>query len=278
MYHDIVRPDTGSAPAGADAGKRYGTEYMQEGEPLTLQQSLSVILPAHNEEEVIITTVSSVLAAFDRWAADAEVIIVNDGSTDRTGELLAALAQTDQRVRVITHPVNQGYGAALIHGFEAITKELGFFMDSDGQFDIDDLRSFFPYVATFDAVIGYRIDRQDAWLRKVNAWGWKQLVRLVLGVHVRDIDCAFKVYKADFIHRHHFETQGAMINTEMLYKLKRDRATLKEIGVHHLPRSSGQATGANPKVILRAFKELFQYSWKWRQPLRNSTETPLERG
>ncbi|GCE23672.1 glycosyltransferase family 2 protein [Dictyobacter kobayashii] len=234
-------------------------------EPLPqLMQSLSVVLPAHNEEQVIATTVTYILETLSPWVRNFEIVVVNDGSKDRTGEILQGLAQQDKRVRVITHPVNQGYGAALVSGFEAANKDLTFFMDSDGQFDIREISLFFPFIGQYDAVLGYRIDRQDSWMRKLNAWGWKQLVHLILGVRVRDIDCAFKLYNTDFIHHNNFETRGAMINAEILYKLKRSGYSFKEIGVHHLPRRTGQATGANPKVILRAFRELFYYARKWR--------------
>ncbi|GHO85124.1 glycosyltransferase family 2 protein [Dictyobacter formicarum] len=229
-----------------------------------LTQSLSIVLPAHNEEQVIATTVTYILETLSPWVNDFEIVVVNDGSKDRTGEILQALSEQDQRVRVITHPVNQGYGAALVSGFNAANKDLTFFMDSDGQFDIREISLFFPFIDQYDAVLGYRIDRQDTWMRKLNAWGWKQLIRLVLGVHVRDVDCAFKVYRTAFIHQSNFETRGAMINAEMLYKLKRAGYSFKEIGVHHLPRRTGQATGAHPRVILRAFRELFYYARKWR--------------
>ncbi len=234
------------------------------GEPL-LAQSLSVVLPAHNEEDNITRTIAEVIHTLQMWVRDFEVIVVNDGSSDGTGVILDSLAHQDAHIHVVTHAVNQGYGAALVSGFHAVQKELVFFMDSDGQFDIADLERFFPYIKDYDAVIGYRMQRQDNKLRKLNAWGWKLLVGAVLGVHVRDIDCAFKFYHADFLHRHHFETCGAMINAEMLYKLMRDRGRIKEIGVRHLPRRAGRATGANIKVILRAFRELWIYARRWKR-------------
>jgi glycosyltransferase involved in cell wall biosynthesis len=238
--------------------------FSKQERPAQLEQSLSVVLPAYNEEEVIIGTVSTVLQALETWNLDYEVIVVNDGSADRTGILLEELAAKKPRLKIVTHPVNRGYGAALISGFAAASKELSFFMDSDGQFSIDELHQFLPFAYGYDAVIGYRLQRQDPWIRKLNAWGWKQLVTLMLGVHVRDIDCAFKLYHTSFLHRQQLETQGAMINAEILYKLQREGGQIKQIGVHHLPRQGGKATGANIKVILRAFRELFIYARKWR--------------
>ena len=121
--------------------------------------SFSVVMPAHNEEVAIATTVRSVVEAISGWTEDFEVIVVNDGSKDGTQAIVEGIVREDPRVRLINHEVNQGYGAALVSGFEAVSKELVFFMDSDGQFDIHDLEGFFPLIAQYDAVLGYRIDR-----------------------------------------------------------------------------------------------------------------------
>ncbi|GER88715.1 hypothetical protein KDW_28770 [Dictyobacter vulcani] len=244
-------------------------------EDVHIAQSLAVVLPAYNEEAVIEKTVSVVATALQKWTADFEIVVVNDGSKDRTGQIVEQLSMSEPRIRLINHPVNKGYGAALVTGFHAVGKDLVFFMDSDGQFDIDDLQHFFPLIENFDAVLGYRNPRQDPWLRKLNAWGWKQLIWLVFGVRVRDIDCAFKLYRADFFQQLNLETRGAMINAEILYKLKRDGRTYTEVGVKHLPREVGQATGAKPQVILRALKELFIFGRKWKQEERAKLHYPL---
>ena len=271
-------------PYTPPAPTRYGTnEPMLEGQRLsassgyeqsgaiengnepTRNHSISVVLPAYNEEQVIANTVFEVLHVLNVWRMDFEILVVNDGSTDQTGEIVAALALTGahSRVRLITHATNEGYGASLVSGFAAATKELVFFMDSDGQFDIRDLQKFFPLIDTYDAVIGYRIDRQDSWMRKLNAWGWKQVIGWVLGVHVRDVDCAFKLLHTEFLRQHPLETHGAMINAELLYRLTRAGCIYKEIGVNHLPRLHGCATGARLSVILRAFRELFVSAREW---------------
>lgn len=229
------------------------------------QHSLSVILPAYNEEELIANTITHIMSVLTTWMRDFEVIVVNDGSKDSTGEIVAGLAAYDSRIRLINHPVNQGYGAALVTGFESVTKDLAFFMDSDGQFDIRDLARFFPLIEEFGAVLGYRIHRQDTWMRKLNAWGWKGLVGFIFNVHARDIDCAFKLFRAEFFRANRLETRGAMINAEILYKLARSGYTYTEIGVQHLPRLAGKATGAKPAVILRALREMFVYAEKWRK-------------
>jgi glycosyltransferase involved in cell wall biosynthesis len=234
--------------------------------------SLSVVMPAHNEEVAIVETLHSVIDALSRWLRDFEVIVVNDGSKDATQTIVEEALMVDPRIRLINHDINQGYGAALVSGFEAVTKDLVFFMDSDGQFDIRDLERFFSYIDEYDAVLGYRIDRQDTWVRKANAWGWKMLVRLVFGLQVRDIDCAFKLYRARFFRENQLETRGAMINTEILYKFTREGYTYTQLGVHHLPRKGGQATGAKISVIARAFQEMFTFARKWHREEREKNK------
>jgi glycosyltransferase involved in cell wall biosynthesis len=235
---------------------------------LRTTHSLSVVMPAHNEEIAIAGTLRDVIGALSQWVRDFEVIVVNDGSKDATQAIVEDASMADPRIRLINHGDNQGYGAALVSGFEAVTKDLVFFMDSDGQFDIHDLERFFSYIDEYDAVLGYRINRQDTRVRKLNAWGWKMLVRLVFGLHVRDIDCAFKLYRAEFFRENRLETHGAMINTEILYKFTHEGYTYTQLGVHHLPRRGGKATGAKLSVIARAFREMFTFACKWRHEER----------
>jgi len=261
------RPNSGQPSTRQSLDRRDALTPLKKTVPVLKENitraSLSVILPAFNEEAVIACTVADVLETLATWTSDFEVIVVNDGSHDCTGAILDSIAAAHARLTVIHHVVNQGYGAALVSGFEASTKDLVFFMDSDGQFDIHDLEGFFPLLQEYNAVLGYRINRQDTWMRKLNAWGWKVLVGMVLGLHVRDIDCAFKLYPGKFLREHHLETRGAMINAEILYKFTRSGFTYTQLGVRHLPRKGGQATGAKLAVILHALRELFCYAWKW---------------
>jgi glycosyltransferase involved in cell wall biosynthesis len=230
---------------------------------IPINYSLSVVLPAHNEEEAIADTVHEVIETLSAWMLGFEIIVVDDGSQDETGAIVDTMSKTHPCIKVIHHPVNKGYGAALVSGFEAASRDLTFFMDSDGQFDIHDLARFLLLIEEYDAVLGYRINRQDTWMRKVNAWGWKLLVGLVFGIHVRDVDCAFKLYPTRFFRENILETRGAMINAEILYKFIRAGNSYTQLGVRHLPRHGGKATGAKLSVILRAFRELFEYAIKW---------------
>ncbi len=131
---------------------------------LPTTHSLSIVMPAHNEEVAIAETLHAVVDAVSTWVPDYEVIVVNDGSKDSTRSIVEEIAASNPHVQLVNHPVNRGYGAALVSGFEACSKDLVLFMDSDGQFDIHDLERFFPYIDEYDAVLGYRVQRQDTWI------------------------------------------------------------------------------------------------------------------
>jgi glycosyltransferase involved in cell wall biosynthesis len=221
-------------------------------------RGLAVVLPAWNEEAVIAQTTQKVVETLAEVAPDYEVIVVDDGSTDGTGAIADELSSANPRIRVVHNRPNKGYGGALIAGFNAVSKELTFFMDADGQFDIRDIGRLLEYLDKADAVLGYREHRQDPPLRIVNAWGWKMLMRLLFGLKVRDVDCAFKLYPTELVRRANVQAQGAMVNTEMLVKLSRLGYTWVEVPVHHYPREGGKATGANARVIARAFRELLK--------------------
>src|SRR5262249_12063244 len=153
-------------------------------------RDLSVFFPAHNEAESLARTVTSAVTALERLGLqDLEIILVDDGSTDGTAAIAQRLAAKDSRIRLVHHPMNRGYGAALRSGFAAARRDWIFYTDSDGQFDLSDIDRLLPYARDFDAVVGYRIRRSDHPMRRVNQALWSGLVRRMLGVDVRDVDC-----------------------------------------------------------------------------------------
>jgi glycosyltransferase involved in cell wall biosynthesis len=151
-----------------------------------------------------------------------------------------------------------GYGAALQSGIRAAKKELVFFTDGDGQFDIGEIKLLLPLIKQNDVVCGYRLDRKDPLMRKLNGWMWTRLVNLLFGMHIRDIDCAFKLLRTEIFEGMKLSSAGALISAEILARATRHGFRVAEVGVHHYPRTAGKQTGANLKVILRAFKELFK--------------------
>ena len=226
--------------------------------------SLSLVLPAHNEAENIEIVVEHALEVLPWYTADFEIIVVNDGSRDQTGEIIDRLAANDARVRAIHHPRNRGYGAALTTGFTASTGDFVMFMDSDRQFDIADIGLLSPFIGKFDIVAGFRKERQDEFHRKLFAETFNLVVRMLFGVHMRDIDAAFKVFRGDMLRSLELTAPGALINTEMQAKLRRQGASLVQIGVNHYPRVAGSATGGSPRVIARAMKETIKLWWQMR--------------
>ena len=177
---------------------------------------------------------------------------------DRTGEIAERLAAEIPEVRVVHNSPNRGYGGALSRGFKEATKNWIFYTDGDGQFDLNELGTILPLLETHDVVSCYRLDRKDSLLRKLNAFAWSTLVNILFHIGLRDIDCAFKIYPKPFIDAIELHSQGALIDTEMLAKARNFGLKIAQAGVHHYPRVAGQQTGANLKVILRAFKELFK--------------------
>ena len=234
-------------------------------QPLT-HRGLSIVLPAWNEERNIATTVAQVIASLSVIAPDFEILIVDDGSRDNTGAIADELAGQNAHVRVIHHAVNRGYGGAVISGFDAASKELVFFMDSDGQFDINDIQYLLrPFErGEADVVLGYRQKRRDPPLRILNAWAWKKLVSFLFGLHVRDIDCAFKLMPTRLVQIANVHARGAMVNTELLAKFVRMGIVMAQVPVGHYPRRAGKATGANLGVIFHAFRELSRLASKLR--------------
>lgn len=221
-------------------------------------RSLSVFFPCYNEKDSVRTLTEKTLSVVAKICSDYEIILVDDGSSDGTSELADQLAEEYPAVRVVHHPQNKGYGAALQSGFRAATKEYVFYTDGDGQFDTAELPKLLPLIQKYDIVSAYRIRRQDNMARKINAFCWTTLVCFLFHLRLRDIDCAFKLYKRDIFDHIEMHSNGALIDTEILARAQRKGYTITQIGVQHYPRLAGKSSGANIKVILRAFKELFQ--------------------
>jgi len=220
--------------------------------------SISVFFPCYNEQENVGRTVEKALEVMQQFEADCEVIIVDDGSSDDTGRIADEIAGRDGRVKVVRHPRNLGYGAALQSGFKAATKELVFYTDGDGQFDINEMPPLLALMERYDIVSCYRLNRQDSLIRKINAWCWTRLVCLMFGLKIRDIDCAFKLYKREIFDKIELSSTGALIDAEILARAAREGYRITQKGVHHYPRTAGVQSGASLRVILRAFKELFK--------------------
>lgn len=229
-----------------------------------LPGSLSLVLPAFNEEANIEFVVRRSLAALPHFSDDFEIIVVDDGSRDDTAAIARRLSAEDERVRLMSHPRNRGYGAALTSGFRASRGDHIMFMDADRQFDVWDLRLLAPFAAEYDIVAGFRMERSDPMHRRVFAEAFNVAVRVLFGVHLRDIDCAFKLFRGDLLRGMPLSAPGALINAEIQAKARRQGACLQQVGVHHYPRVAGSPTGGSPRVIMRAMGETMLLWWRMR--------------
>jgi glycosyltransferase involved in cell wall biosynthesis len=216
---------------------------------------LSVVLPCLDEEENVAAAVAEALAAAERCASAVEVIVVDDGSTDATRERATALVHADERVTLVVHDGNRGYGAALRSGIEAARMPWILLTDGDRQFDLRDLETFLPLAAGHDLIAGYRMDRQDPIGRRVAGRAWSWLARRTFGFGVMDVDCAFKLVRTRTVRRIELTSDGAMVSAELLARAVRDGWDIAEMGVHHRPRTAGVPTGGRVGVVARAFGE-----------------------
>ncbi|MEI8356872.1 MAG: Undecaprenyl-phosphate 4-deoxy-4-formamido-L-arabinose transferase [Pseudomonadota bacterium] len=220
--------------------------------------SLSASFPAHNEEDNVGPMIEDLVTALPDFAERFEVIVVDDGSRDRTFERASAIAARDQRVRVIRHEVNRGYGAAVWTGLASGTMDYAFFTDGDRQFDVRQVGDLIARIDGADVVVGWRLDRKDNAIRIANAHAWNGLIRNLLNVPVRDVDCAFKLFRREVLAGLEIEAGGAMFSSELLARLAARGVRIVEVPVRHLPREHGKSSGGDPRVIARAFYELFK--------------------
>ncbi len=225
---------------------------------------LSVIFPAFNEEENIRCTVEAMIQVLPKVATRWEIIVVDDGSSDATALICQELKAQYPEVVVICHGQNKGYGAALKSGILSAKYDLIFFSDSDGQFDFRDLQLLICWSEDYDIVAGYRAKRHDPLYRRLNALGWNILVRLVLRIKIRDIDCAFKLFRRSVFDHIQIRCVGAMVNTEILAQATHLGMRIQQVKVNHLPRRYGKQSGANVQVIVKAFRELCRLGGKLR--------------
>ncbi len=226
---------------------------------------LSVFLPAYNESANLPNTIANVVKALKANIPVWELIIVNDGSKDNTGQIADKYAKKDSRIKVIHHNPNQGYGPALISGLYACKYPWISFIDADGQFDFSEIKNFIATQKKTDAdlVIGFYKKRQVPFSRKLNTKIWQIIVWLLFGLKVKDIDCGFKLISKKVLTKIEKlqSKRGAFISSEFLIKSQKAGFKIVEIGVSHYPRKQGEGTGANIDVIIQSFVDLFTL-WK----------------
>ncbi|HJP72070.1 MAG TPA: glycosyltransferase family 2 protein [Candidatus Limnocylindria bacterium] len=226
---------------------------------------LSFFFPAFNEEENVAETVRRALEEVGPLVGGSiEVLVVDDGSTDRTPELADALAEADPRVRV-HHQENRGYGGALRAGFGNSSGELIGFSDGDLQFDLSEMSRLLTRLEDparpVDAVIGYRIKRRDPPHRIFIAKTYNAIVSALFRLRVRDIDCAMKLFRREVFDGLPLTTDSPFLSAELLIKLRARGERMAQVGVNHYPRAAGTNTGASFRKILRTFRDIGRLRW-----------------
>jgi hypothetical protein len=221
---------------------------------------LSLILPAYNEEAGIAQAVAEADDVLRQLGVWYEIVVVDDGSGDRTAIIVEQEIHCRPRVRLVRHDLNRGYGAALRTGFEVARGQRIAFTDADSQFELADLALLLPLTEQYPIAVGYRVDRQDPWLRKFYSRGYNLLARTLLGTTVRDIDCALKVFRRDALAKILPDSQGFFVNTEMLTKARQQQLAIAEVGVRHRQRQRG-VSKVSCADIPRTLNALLPFWW-----------------
>jgi glycosyltransferase involved in cell wall biosynthesis len=230
--------------------------------------SISLVMPAYNEADNIEPMVAEATPALESVTDDYEIIVVDDGSKDETAAVSRRVMDEHPHVRLVQHPVNQGFGAAVLTGLTSAEKDWVFYTDADRQFVLSELKNFVSLMDRADLIAGYRAPRRDPFLRVFYGKGWSMLCTLLFGYTVRDVDCGFKLFRREVIEElaPQVQSRGATFSIEWLARARRAGYRFVELPVSHRPRVAGSQTGANINVIVRAFRELLQVRLQlWRE-------------
>jgi len=228
---------------------------MYTSEPAS-RPHLTLVLPAFNEADNLRIGLPRAVSVLEGVGVDFEIVVVDDGSADATADSVLMLSQSDGRVRLVQHHTNAGYGAALRSGFRAARGRLVMFTDADLQFDLSEVDRLLAHTDEYDIVAGFRAPRRDPWNRRLNAWAWGRLVNATFDLRIRDVNCAFKLFRREVLEGIDLRSNGAFVNTELLARARSRGWRIRQVPVSHFQRLHGVQTGAHPKVVARAFVEL----------------------
>lgn len=230
-------------------------------------KQISVVLPAYNEEKNINEAIAQISGYLQKKFKDFEIIVVDDGSTDKTSAVVKNLAKKNKHIKLVVHSPNKGYGAALRSGFNAAQGQMIFYTDSDNQYSITELDKLLKYSKDYDIVAGYRLYHKDPLTRIVISNVYNLIIRLLFGLKVKDVDCSFKLYRKRVFDNINLKSNTGLIDAEVLIKAKKAGMTLYQVGVNHYPRLKGQSiyeigkrnnifAFVSPTVPLKIFKEI----------------------
>lgn len=231
------------------------------------QPGISAFFPAYNDGGTIPSMVLTALLTLRSLTDDYEVIVVNDGSTDYTAEVLEEMAGRYPELRVIHHEQNKGYGGALRTGFRSATKDLVFYTDGDAQYDPHELADLYQaWSDQVDLVNGYKISRSDPLHRTIIGRAYHWTVKLAFGLQVRDVDCDFRLMRRSIFDKVHLESTSGVICVELMKKVQDAGFRISEVPVHHYHRAYGRSQFFNFRRIWRTGKQLWALWWELRWP------------
>ncbi len=221
-------------------------------------ESLSVFFPAYNDAPSLPALIRKTFAVVAPLVDDFEVIVVNDGSRDATGEVLERLAREyGPRLRVVTHPRNRGYGAALRSGFRAASKDLVFYTDGDGQYDVGELPLLLGLLTPAVGLVnGYKLNRSDPWHRVWIGRTYNAFARALFRIRIRDVDCDFRLIRRRLLDDVRLSSTSGTICVELVRKLELSKYQVRETGVHHYPRLHGRSQFFRVRSLLRTLWQL----------------------
>ncbi|HVE58195.1 MAG TPA: glycosyltransferase family 2 protein [Pyrinomonadaceae bacterium] len=219
---------------------------------------ISVFFPAYNDAQSIEKLVENALAVLPGLTDDYEVIVINDGSTDNTQDVLDQLQAKHPEVRIVEHETNKGYGAALRSGFNAASKDLVFYTDGDGQYDVRELLKLFPLLTeNVDVVNGYKLERTDKVNRKIIGSSYNHLAHFLFSLPIRDVDCDFRLIRRAILGKIALHSTSGSICVELVYKLRKAGANFKEVGVNHYARQFGQSQFFTVRRVSKTLLDFF---------------------
>ena len=218
--------------------------------------NISFFCPALNEEDNLPLLIESVRGALSEFADVFEIIIIDDGSTDRSAAIADGLAAEDLRIRVIHHSMNLGYGISLREGFKTARYEWIMYTDSDYQYNIREVIPYLTLLQDYDIISGYVTRKAMSTRRRMQSKIYNGLVRLLFGIKLNDINCAMKIYSRKVIDIIDIRSKGFFVDAEMLIRARRKGFRIAQFPVTHLPRSSGAATGARAGLVLETMREM----------------------
>jgi glycosyltransferase involved in cell wall biosynthesis len=222
--------------------------------------SLSVFFPAYNDAPALPTLIRKTFDVLREHVADYEVIVVNDGSWDKTAQVLETLrGEFAPRMRVVTHRRNRGYGGALRSGFQAATKDFVFYTDGDGQYDVGELPRLLALAGPRTGLVnGYKLERRDPahriWIGNV----YNFCSRLLFRIRIRDIDCDYRLIRRSLLEEIHLTCTSGTICVELVRKLELSGCEVREVGVHHYPRLYGRSQFFRVRSLATTFGQLLR--------------------